>query len=367
MTDVSQSPQSSLCTSELDYELPPGLVAIRPAEPRDSARLLLVHRSNDRIEHRRVGDLPEILAPGDLLVFNTTAVLPARLVGQRADTAGHIEGLFLGELDDRCWRAMLRSNGRLRVGQRIDLVDADGRVSDHQIELIAREGETWIVRPTGDAAALAILQQVGRTPLPPYIRRARGPRDFDDATDRLWYETVYARVDQRESVAAPTAGLHFTPELLTRLAEAGVGRADVTLHVGPGTFKPITAASLDEHEMHSERFTVPPETLERLGSAHASRVIAVGTTVVRTLESLPSPIRPTLGEPVVARTDLLIAPPHEFKHVDGMLTNFHLPRSTLLALVGAMLGLDRTKSIYREAIAHDYRFYSYGDAMLILP
>lgn len=377
--------QHRLRADELEYELPSHLIATRPATPRDSARMLVLRRSDDVIEHRQVRDLPEYLQAGDALVFNNTAVLPARLIGRRADTGGRVEGLFLhetGSRDDRpLWQVMLRSGGRLREGHRIELLNALGQPSGYSFKLRERQEAEWIVHLEQAVQTQTALDAAGWTPLPPYILKARGDAAFVDADDRSWYQTVFADAARRQSVAAPTAGLHFTPELLRRLAQQGVERIDVTLHVGAGTFKPVTAESLDQHRMHSERYEVSPAALEALhrikkcsSEGSGGRILAVGTTSVRTLESLPSPL-PTqhaesggqLCSPVAGLTDLMIAPPYTFKLTDGMLTNFHLPRSTLLALVGAMVGLDRLKAIYREAIARGYRFYSYGDAMLILP
>lgn len=363
----------SLTTDELDYHLPERLIATSPAQPRDAARMLVVHRSSDLIEHRHIRDLPAYLNPGDALVFNTTAVTPARLIGQRADTAGKVEGLFLSFHPDHTWQVMLKSNGKLRPGMRIILHDQVGRPSNYELHLLEREDETWRVRLNPYSSDHAeVLSAVGRTPLPPYILRARGEHAIADALDRAWYQTVYASasVEDRRSIAAPTAGLHFTEDLLQALHQRGVQRLDVLLHVGAGTFKPVTAPTLAEHAMHSEAYEVPAETIEalsRIKRSRSGRVIAVGTTTVRTLESLPRPLpHVDPGQSLRSDTDLLIAPPYEFAYVDGMLTNFHLPRSTLLALVGAMVGLDRLKNIYAQAIAMQYRFYSYGDAMLIV-
>ena len=366
--------QQPLRTDDLDYELPRELIATRPAEPRDSARLLIMYRSGDTIEHRQVRDLPGYLRAGDTLVFNRTAVMPARLVGRRADTGGRVEGLFLEEVAQGQWLVMLRSNGRLRVGQRVQLLDTDGQPYESALELVEPRPEGWLVNAGGSQSVSAMLDRAGWTPLPPYILRARGEEKIRDALDRQWYQTTFADPRERRSVAAPTAGLHFTPELLAKIENRGVRRIDIVLDIGLGTFKPITAETLDQHPMHAERFAVEPSAIEAINQTHnpargSGRIIAIGTTVVRTLESLPAPLPdPTaLSEPVIGRTELLISPPYRFKHVDGILTNFHLPRSTLLALVGAMVGLDRIKAAYRAAIEQRYRFYSYGDAMLILP
>ncbi len=356
--------QHVLPTEMLDYELPPRLIAVRPAEPRDSARLLVLRRSDERVEHVHVRDLPAFLRAGDTLVFNTSAVAPARFRGRRAGTGARIEGLFVEEAGPDRWLVMLRCNGRLRAGDRVELLDRAGAATEHTLALVASHPEGWIVtRP-----APAVLEHVGLTPLPPYILKARDGRMFADDLDRNWYQTVYADPRRRRSVAAPTAGLHFTPELLDRLEAAGVGRIDVTLHIGPGTFRPITAATVGQHAMHSEQFEVSPEAIAALRET-AGRIVAVGSTAVRTLESLPPDLPDTSPRqgPIQGDTNLMIAPPYEFRRVDAMLTNFHLPRSTLLALVAALVGLERLKAVYEEAARREYRFYSYGDAMLILP
>jgi len=367
-------PPHSLLVDELDYHLPPGLIATRPAEPRDAARMLVMWRSNDKVEHRQVLDLPEYLQAGDSMVFNTTTVLPARFFGVRS-TGGKVEGLFLdhqtNEGDCPHWRVMLKAGGRLAEGDRIELLDHQGGKSSIILKLLRKQESDWWVQATGVTDSHEALRRIGHTPLPPYIIKARGDESPGDDVDRRWYQTVYANAARAGSVAAPTAGLHFTEELLNQIARKGVQRIDVTLHVGPGTFKPVTAATLAEHPMHAESFEVTADNLEKLRE-RPSRVIAVGTTTVRTLESLPDPLpgRSRIVENyggIRGSTDLLIAPPHQFRLVDGMLTNFHLPRSTLLALVAAMVGLDRLKAVYQQAIDRGYRFYSYGDAMLILP
>jgi S-adenosylmethionine:tRNA ribosyltransferase-isomerase len=363
-----------LPTEALDYNLPQELIATRPAEPRDSARMMVVRRSDQRLEHARVHDLPGYLEPGDGLVFNTTAVAPARLHGRRAGTGGRVECLFVEEPSPGTWLVMLQSGGHLRPGELVELVDAQGRSGGNALELIETDPDGWRARLTGSGDTTRVLERLGLTPLPPYILKARregrggGGGAVADALDRRWYQTVYADPRQRHSVAAPTAGLHFTPELLERLAEGGVERIDVTLHVGPGTFRPITAPTVEQHAMHAEQYAVPPQAVAALRRTRG-RIVAVGSTAVRTLESLPMPLPDpdSLAGPVRGHTDLLIAPPYDLKHVDGMLTNFHLPRTTLLALVAALTGLDRLKALYEEATRLRYRFYSYGDAMLILP
>ena len=364
-------------TDDLDYELPAELIATRPVEPRDAARMLVMWRSRAEVEHRHVRDLPDYLKRGDALVFNTTAVAPARLMAKRVPSGGKVEGLFLEEVQPGSWRVMLHSGGRLKVGDALEMLDRSNQSSGITFRIVAHEQESWTVEVKTDLSTAEVLDRVGRTPLPPYIVKARQKHAFADEDDRRWYQTVYAQLANRKSVAAPTAGLHFTPQLLDSIAAKGVKRVDVTLHVGPGTFKPVTAPTLAEHRMHSESFEVSGESLAALHEIKTvgGRIIAVGTTSVRTLESIPpqpwmdaDPRKsPQFWGGVRGMTDLLIAPPFDFKLVNGMLTNFHLPRSTLLALVAAMVGLDRLKAAYREAIDRRYRFYSYGDAMLILP
>jgi len=358
-------------TDLLHYNLPEELIATRPAEPRDSARLLVVRLRSDAIEHRHVRDLPDLLRPGDCLIFNNTAVLPARFLAVRADTGAQIEGLFVEIHDDGQWRVMLRSNGRLRAGLVVTLLDRNEQRSSHRISLIERIESDWIVRVESGLPAEQVLGEIGLTPLPPYIRRARHGESVPDDLDRRWYQTIYAEDSARGSIAAPTAGLHFTPELLHRLVQCGIERLELTLHVGPGTFKPVTAASLEEHAMHEERFEVPAHVLRRVRDlrGRGGRAIAVGTTSARALESIGAGEVdvPDHDDSIIRGTRLMIFPPFQFRWINGLLTNFHLPRSTLLALVAAMVGMDRLHAIYREAIERKYRFYSYGDAMLILP
>ncbi len=354
----------SLPTSALAYDLPPELIATQPAEPRDSARLMVVRRSDEAVEHAHVRDLPRFLGPGDALVFNTTAVAPARFVGRREPGGARVEGLFIEEPSRGTWLVMLKSNARLKPGDRLDLADSQ-RAASQQLELLEPRPPGWLARRQGAGSTAEALDQVGLTPLPPYILRARDGRVVPDSLDRRWYQTVYADPALRQSVAAPTAGLHFTPELLGSIERAGVRRIEVALHVGPGTFRPITTRTVQEHPMHAESFHVPAASLAGLRRVRAGRgrIIAVGTTSVRTLETLPHPLP---EGPLDGRTSLLIAPPWSFRLVDGLLTNFHLPHSTLLALVGAMVGLERLKALYAEAARLRYRFYSYGDAMLVL-
>jgi S-adenosylmethionine:tRNA ribosyltransferase-isomerase len=365
-----------LPTADLDYHLPQELIATRPLAERANARLLVTGRgANASVAHKQVRDLPDLLAPGDLLVVNVTKVVPARFRGERRDTGGRVEGLFLEARPTGDWLVLLKSNGKLRSGQEVELHGAGG---DLALRLHERAGDAWLVESLSDGDALALLDRVGRTPLPPYILRARkaqrerGELSDDematDELDRAWYQTVYADDAAAGAVAAPTAGLHFTPELLAELRRRGVQRAEIVLQVGAGTFKPVETQHVEEHPMHSERFLVRREVMRRIVDTRRAggRVIAVGTTTARALESLPSL---EADRDIAASTDLLITPGYEFRHIDGLLTNFHLPRSTLLAMVGAFLegGVPRLLRIYEEAIRERYRFYSYGDAMLLLP
>lgn len=374
----SASPE--LLASDLDYPLDPALVALRPVEPRDAARMMVVHRREDRVEHRLVRDLPEYLRQGDLMVVNRTRVEPRRLVIRRRG-GGQGEALLLEPLGESRWRCLLKPSRRIRPGDRLGIAAPTGEVAG-SLEVLERQGEGWIVgwidRPLpreGEAAADP-LDRGGWTPLPPYILKGRRDAGMDpsaeEAADRRRYQTVYAEGAWRPSVAAPTAGLHFTPELLGRIERQGVAIARVELSVGAGTFRPVESTRLAEHPMEAEWCRVEPVEIERLAAqdrrrrAGEGRTLAIGTTSVRTLESLPAEL-PRSGEPLEFITRLLIAPGFEFTRTDLLLTNFHLPRSTLLALVGAMTGLDRLKSLYALAAAQGYRFYSFGDAMLVLP
>ena len=366
-------------TDELDYDLPPELIATSPCSPRDAARLLVCSRSSDEIRHMRVRDLPGLLCAGDTLVFNTTSVVRARFVGRNLDTGGRVQGLYLRDSEptpegEPCWIALLKAR-RFRPGRRVELVGHDGRPAGVTLRLIERSGEeagAWrvAVEDAGGEPSAALLERAGLTPLPPYILSARRSQDLrvDDDTDRASYQTVLADPERAGSVAAPTAGLHFTPELLDALSRAGVERATVDLCVGAGTFKPVETERLEDHPMHAERCSMD-ERARRAVFGSAGRVVAVGSTSARTIESYAPLIESGAPIPPSLETDLLIAPGYAWKRVDALLTNFHLPRSTLLAMVSAMLpgGADRLREIYREAIDRGYRFYSYGDAMLVLP
>jgi len=346
--------------ADFDYHLPPERIAQAPARPRDASRLLVLERASGEVSHHRFRDLPDLLRPDDLLVLNDTRVIPAALAARRA-TGGRIGGCFLRTLGDGRWEVLLSGRGRLREGETLEVVDADERPRA-AVRLESRgEGGVWTVRPAEAVEAPALLEAVGRPPLPPYIRRQRD--DPRTAADRLDYQTVYAR--REGAVAAPTAGLHFTDRVLRRLATRGIERTAVTLHVGLGTFQPVRLERPADHRMHEEWRDVSAEAAGAINAAREAgrRVVAVGTTTVRALESAAEDegtVRP--GR---AWTDLFIYPPHEFRVVGAMLTNFHLPRSTLLMMVSAFAGRERILAAYREAVRREYRFYSYGDAMLI--
>ncbi|MFN4232389.1 MULTISPECIES: tRNA preQ1(34) S-adenosylmethionine ribosyltransferase-isomerase QueA [Thermus] len=338
-----------------DYHLPPELIAQEGVEPRDRARMLVVWREGPfRAEHRQVKDLPEYLRPGDILVLNESKVIPARLLAQRP-TGGKVEVLLVRERAPGVWEALVGPGRKAKPGTRLRFVSPrDLRlVPDLEAEVVGvEEGGVRILRFQGDL--VAHLEEVGEVPLPPYIK-GRVPLER--------YQTVYAK--RPGSVAAPTAGLHFTPELLARLEAMGVELRFLTLHVGPGTFRPVKGDP-EKHEMHPEPFEVPQETARAINRAkeEGRRVVAVGTTVVRALESA---FREGVGVvPGAGETRLFIRPPYTFRAIDALFTNFHLPRSTLLMLVAAFLGYEKTMEAYRLAVAKGYRFYSLGDAMLIL-
>jgi S-adenosylmethionine:tRNA ribosyltransferase-isomerase len=349
----------------LDYDLPEDRIARRPTEARDEARLLVVEPAEPgAVEHRHVYDLAELLPEGALLVVNDTRVVPARLIGKKVGTGGSVELLLVrprpvegAEEGAAAFFAMGRSSKPLRPGT--EIVFGDG-VLTARVEGRDEEGGLFAVTLRArDGDVQAAIERVGHVPLPPYLRRA------DDEADRERYQTVFARVPG--AIAAPTAGLHLSTALLERLAARGVERASVTLHVGLGTFQPVTAEDLNDHPMHSEPFTVPAETQRAIAAARerGAPVIAVGTTVVRALESAADPERAGHVRAMSEDTRLLIQPGYAFRVVDRLLTNFHLPRSTLLALVYAFAGTARVRRAYEIAIAERYRFYSYGDAMLL--
>jgi S-adenosylmethionine:tRNA ribosyltransferase-isomerase len=347
---------AGLLTADYDFELPPELIAQTPLARRDASRLMIVDRDNDSITHHAFTDLPALLSPGDLLVVNRSRVVKARLLGTRASSGAPAEVFLLAPLGDGRYEAMVSPGGKLKPGRMVQVAPG------FEIEILeVTERRTRIVRLRAGGGYRDLddaIDRHGHVPLPPYIDRA------DDVADAERYQTVYAR--ESGSVAAPTAGLHFTPELLAALAARGVRREEIVLHVGAGTFKPVEATDPAEHRMHEERYTIPESTARAVAETHAAgrRVCAVGTTSTRALESAVTAdgsVRAGDGE-----TRIFIRPPARPRVVDALVTNFHLPRSTLIMLVAAFAGYELTMRAYREAIAQRYRFYSYGDAMAIL-
>ena len=358
-------------TSDFDYDLPPELIAQTPVEPRDSSRLLVLHRATGLLEHRRFADVPGYLRPGDLMVFNQSRVIPARLFGVRDDNGGRVELLLLRREADGVWEALARPGRRLRPGTTVSIIPPDGSPDSEttgglSVEILeSRADGLKAVRLSSEDS----IDRMGHTPLPPYIRQA-----LDDPER---YQTVYAR--HPGSAAAPTAGLHFTPELLANIRDAGIETAFVTLHVGLDTFRPVQGEDPTGHHIHTERYSLDGATAEALNRARADgrRIIAVGTTSVRVLEQAAADaehwgrgFEETEGD-----ASIYILPGHSFRTVDAMITNFHLPRSTLVMLVsafaqhGAGEGVSGRRMIlaaYAEAVRMLYRFYSFGDAMLIL-
>ncbi|WP_336977510.1 tRNA preQ1(34) S-adenosylmethionine ribosyltransferase-isomerase QueA [Altererythrobacter fulvus] len=336
-----------------DFELPPELIALRPARPRDSARLLLA-KGDAPLEDRIVSDLPGLLRAGDVLVFNDTRVIPAQLEGRRGEAK--IGATLHKRLDLRRWQAFIRNAKRLIQGDVIEFANGVTALAEER-----HDDGSWTLHFTGEEPVEVLLERAGQMPLPPYIA---GKRPTDEA-DRQDYQTMFAEKDG--AVAAPTAALHFTPGLIAALDEKGVKRETLTLHVGAGTFLPVKADDTDEHRMHAEWGRIDAETADRLNAARAAggRIIAVGTTSLRVLESAAGDndvIRPFEGD-----TAIFITPGYRFKAIDGLMTNFHLPKSTLFMLVSALMGLEKMQAVYAHAIAHGYRFYSYGDSSLLLP
>ncbi len=366
-----------LRVTDFDYTLPAELIAQTPSPERDHSRLLVLDRATGALEHHIFRGLSELLTPGDLLVINEAKVFPARLVG--SSERGHaVEILLIREIEGDCWEGLIKPSRKVRAGDRLLL--ADGTIEAHSLEKRA-EGR-HLLRLVYDGKLRDQLWRVGRMPLPPYIKRQRSavsgqrsgksstttpspiPSTLDpDLLDRERYQTVYAK--HEGAIAAPTAGLHFTPELIERLKTRGIAFAPITLYVGPGTFRPVRVGQVDAHRMESERYLVPEETALAIKAARGGghRVIAVGTTTVRALEHAAVKREVKAGAGVA---DLFIYPGYRFKMIDALITNFHLPRSTLLMLVSAFAGRDTILTTYREAIARRYRFYSYGDAMLIV-
>jgi len=364
-----------LATALFDYDLPPHLVAQFPAARRDAARLLVVHRATRTLEHRTFSDLGDYLRAGDVLFRNNAAVLPARLLARRP-TGGSVECLLLRPLDnDLSWRCLVRPGRKLLPGA--TFADPNGAFS---AEIVGREpdGSARVRFATASGESIAaIANRIGDVPLPPYIERPPAPapeRAAQRAADLERYQTVYADPKKQFAVAAPTAGLHFTPELLARLPALSVATAEITLHVGLGTFQPIATTHIEDHAIHCEVYEIPAATQQLVFSKKIGRHIAVGTTTVRALEDFLAHHQQPLPDGVAGAREaaIYIRPPWSFRGVDALITNFHQPRSTLLCLVAAFLapqtteGIAWIREIYREAIAREYRFFSYGDAMLIV-
>ena len=345
--------------SDFDYALPPELIAQHPASPRDSSRLLVLHRSERRIEHRIFRDLPTYLRPPDVLILNDTRVIPARLLGRKR-SGGAVEVLLLRPAPERhegreTWEVLVRPGRRVRDGTRLEFGEAlAGGLAGEVVA--SRNDGIRLVAFEGDRPVLDAIREIGKTPLPPYIHEPLG-----DPGD---YQTVYAAVEG--AVAAPTAGLHFTPELLARIRGSGVSTVTLTMHIGVGTFRPITAEDPAQHRMDAEWYQVAPRAAEAINTARArgGRIIPVGTSAVRTLETVTG--EDGVARPGVGWSHLFIVPGHRFRAVDALVTNFHLPRTTLLMLVSALAGRELILRAYAEAIRERYRFYSFGDAMLIL-
>jgi len=348
--------------AEYTYELPEGLIAQQPVSPRDHSRLMVYDRATGDMQHRQFFHLPEYLRPGDCLVLNQTRVVPARLYGIRDQTGGKWEGLFLRLLSDGCWELIGKTKGKIQPGETVSIHNANQQ-TPLQLRLLEHDAQArWRAEPITSAGSPAtaweLLEQFGNIPLPPYIQHGQAQEE-----DRSRYQTVFAETPG--AVAAPTAGLHFTPELLERIRQMGVEIATVTLHVGLGTFRPVSVAHLDEHEMHAEWCEVTSETVAQLQRVkeRGGRIIAVGTTSVRTLETAAQSgeLQPWQGE-----STLFIRPGFPFRVVDALITNYHLPQSTLLVLLAAFMGFEEMQAAYQNAIAERYRFYSYGDAMVII-
>ncbi len=336
-----------------DFDLPTDRIALRPARPRDAARLLHV-RGKDALADLGVRDLPKLLRAGDVLVFNDTRVIPAQLEGQRGEA--RIGATLHKRIDLRRWQAFIRNAKRLRVG---DLIDFGQDVT--ALAETRHDDGSFTLAFVGDEPVEVLLERAGRMPLPPYIAGKR-PTDADDQRD---YQTMFAARDG--AVAAPTAALHFTPALLDALAQAGVAHETLTLHVGAGTFLPVKADNTQDHAMHAEWGRIDADVADRLNAARSrgGRIIAVGTTSLRLLESAAG--EDTVIRPFAGDTSIFITPGYRFRAIDGLMTNFHLPRSTLFMLVSALMGLERMQVVYAHAIEQQYRFYSYGDASLLIP
>ena len=338
-------------TSDFYYDLPPELIAQTPLQQRDSSRLLTLHKETGETEHHHFYELPKYLRPGDCLVLNNSRVLPARLIGKREPGGGACEVMLLIDRGDKVWECLVRPGKKLRPGTRLSF--GDGKLTAEVTEVL--EGGNRLVRFDYEGIFLEVLERLGKMPLPPYIK--------EELQDRERYQTVYSKVVG--SAAAPTAGLHFTPELLEKIRAKGVGIGYVTLHVGLGTFRPVKEEEITDHEMHSEFCTIPQETADLINrtKANGGRVICVGTTSCRTLESWAN--EDGTMEAKAGWTNIYIYPGYRFKVMDGLVTNFHLPESTLIMLVSAFAGRENVLAAYEEAVKERYRFFSFGDAMFL--
>ena len=353
-------------TSQFWYPLPERLIAQHPVERRGTEKMMVLHRATGMLEHRHIADIADYLDEKDLLVVNDTKVFPARLIGSWEDSKGAVEVLMVAAapesetVKELVWNVIIGSGRKCREGQ-IAVFGPQGELKAKLIKPLEGIG-MWKVEFLCERPLMELLDEFGRTPVPPYVKR-EGTRE-EEMADRERYQTIYAR--EVGSVAAPTAGLHFTPEIFAALEAKGVKRAAVTLHVGPGTFRPVKAENIEDHHMDFEAFTVPPETAEAIEECRArgGRVVCVGSTTVRTLETVAA----RFGKVVAGSgaSDIFIRPPYEFKVCDAMLTNFHLPQSTLLMMISALAGRERVLCAYAMAVRADYRFFSYGDCMLIV-
>ena len=343
---------------KLNYYLPSELIAQKPAEKRDAGKLLALDKRTGSITDTAFNRIAEYLNKGDCLVINNTKVLPAKFFAHRKSGA-KIEGLFLQQQQNN-WLVLLKNSAKIKQGETLDLLDRNKKPFCPAQAVQKLSAGQWLLTPQSYLIAEDILNNIGFAPLPPYIKRAEP--QIEHNTDSPRYQTVYAKY--AGAVAAPTAGLHFTQEILNQISEKQIAIAQITLHVGEGTFLPVKTKTLEEHKIHSERFSLDEQNAKIINDTIRSggKIIAVGTTTVRTLETVADgrKVKPQIGQ-----TDIFITPGYEFKITDSIITNFHLPKSTLLALVGAFAGLDKIMAAYRHAIENNYRFYSYGDCMLI--
>jgi S-adenosylmethionine:tRNA ribosyltransferase-isomerase len=342
-------------TDLFNYDLPPELIAQHPPERRELARMMVLHRDTGRIEHRTIADITDYLRGPDLLVVNNTKVIPARVFGYKTASGGKVELLLLDETAPGTWKVLMKTSRRPKVGDALTL--CSGKATATLLE-DGEQGEA-LLKIVSDRPLMEVLDEEGVPPLPPYIaRKEQTPEQI--AEDKNRYQTVYASAPG--AAAAPTAGLHFTPEIFAALKDQGIDKAELTLHVGLGTFRPVSADIITDHEMHYERYAIPADAAEKINRArqNGGRIVAVGSTSVRTLESVV-PVQPAEGS-----TNIFIYPPYDFKNVDVILTNFHLPKSTLLMMMSAFADREQMLKAYETAVTEKYRFFSYGDCMLIL-